>query len=120
MYCEMFQLLPVTIVTAFQGHCEWHIACQFSLTSTNSHSVTKALLRHYLDLKYNLVCQVCEFMCKNYDYEKIAKEHAWREAEDTEEKESPVDQNTYSDKELIEHGVPTMAKEWEVLSLTVR
>ena len=70
MYYGLFSLLPVIMVTVFQGHREWHIARKFSLTSTTSHVLVKALLHNDMDLEFDCVCHVCEYMCKNYDYEK--------------------------------------------------
>ena len=42
-FFELFQSLPVTVVTTFQGHREWHIARHFSLTPTTTHSLTTPL-----------------------------------------------------------------------------
>ena len=47
-YHEYVPLLPVTMDPSFQGQREWHIARKFSLTSTASHALVKALLHHYL------------------------------------------------------------------------
>ena len=103
------------IVTAFQGHHKWHIARRFSLTSTTTHTLIKALLRHYLDLQHHFVRVVCEFMCHTYDYDKRAEEVERREAEAEEE-----EQTTYTDAELLENGVPEVAEECETVPLTAR
>ena len=90
-------------------------------TSTTTHALIKALLRHDLDLEFDCVCKVCEYMCKEYDHEKRVEEHARREAEDVvEDEESLADHNTYSDEELLEHGVPELTEECEVPALMAR
>ena len=54
-YFDLFQSMPLTLVTAFQGHREWHIARRLSLTSTTTYAAIKALLRHSVDIKYNYI-----------------------------------------------------------------
>ena len=49
-FFEVFKAVPMIMVTAFQGHKEWHLARCFSLTSTTTHVLIKALLRHYFTL----------------------------------------------------------------------
>ena len=68
------------MVTAFQGYREWHIARKFSLTSTQSHAYIKALLRHGLDLKYDFICRVLEYMCVDYDYNKRLRKSCMAQA----------------------------------------
>ena len=116
-FFELFQSLPVTVVAAFQGHREWHIARRFSLTPTTTHALIKALLRHYSDLQHDFVRVVCEFMCHTYDYDKRAEEVERREAEAEDAEE---EQTTYTDAELLENGVPEVAEECETVPLTAR
>ena len=75
----------MTLVTACQGHREWHIARRLSFTSTTTHALIKALLRHSADLEYDYVRTVCEFMCSKYDFDKQMEEQTRRENEATEE-----------------------------------
>ena len=49
-FFEVFKAVPVTMVTTFQGHKEWHLAHCFGMTSTTTHTLIKALLRHYFAL----------------------------------------------------------------------
>ncbi len=35
---KIFKNLPLEMVTAFQGYCEWHVAQKFSITSTTLHA----------------------------------------------------------------------------------
>ena len=103
-YFALFLSLPVTVVTAFQGYREWHIARMFRLTSTTSHALIKALLRHELDLQYDFVRVVCEYMCRNYNYncrleERNNREAALQAAED-EDSNSQQEEN-YSDEYLL-------------------
>ena len=110
-YFALFLSLPVTVVTAFQGYREWHIARMFRLTSTTSHALVKALLRHGLDLQYDFVRVVCEYMCKHYNYERRLEEQA-RNAPAPEESDDAgsIPSEDYSDDYLLEYGVPDLAQ----------
>lgn len=68
IYLDIYKVFPVTVVTAFQGHREWHVARRHSFTSTTTHALIKAMLRHYGDLEFDYVRIVCEYMCPNYIY----------------------------------------------------
>ena len=49
-FFEVFKAVPMIMVTAFQGHKEWHLALCFGMTSTTTHTLIKALLHHYFAL----------------------------------------------------------------------
>ena len=121
VYLDIYKALPVKVVTAFQGHREWHIARRLSLTSTTTHALIKTLLRHHLDLEFDCIRIVCEFMCPNYNYEDRVIEHARREVEESNKDEAEVaEEDVLTDAHLLEFGVPESAEECEVLSLTAR
>ena len=51
-YTQLFFDLPITQVTAFLGHKEWHLTHQFSLSSKHTYSLICILCKHYLDLEH--------------------------------------------------------------------
>ena len=117
---ELFQSIPVTLVTTFQGHQEWHIARRFSFTSRTTHTLIKTLLCHKLDLEYNYVHVVCEVMCCNYDYEKRVEVHESQEEVVNTPSDnydmtssSPDVDGLYTDGELLDDGVPELVEVWE-------
>ncbi len=129
-FFELFSELPVESVTAFQGFPEWHIARRLSLTSTTTHALIKALLRHYYDLEHDYIRTVCEFMCKNYDYNERMRERTRSEEEDTEAEQQYHDEDAdeeldnlpeiYTDEYLLSNELPNGLESWEHTELLIR
>ena len=77
--------MPVKLFAVYHGYCEWYIARRLSRTSTTTHALIKALIRHYVDLKHDYFHIVRKFMRRNYNYRKSVQEHARSEAKDMKE-----------------------------------
>ena len=124
-YYLLFSELDIKQVTAFHGHREWHIARKLSLTSTSTHALIKALLRHNMDFEHDFIRTVCEYMCPNYNHDERVRKHV-EEQQRTEEEEAEQDDEeidatgTYTDEYLLEHGVPTLVEDWELSILQAR
>ena len=122
-FYEKFQDLPVTQVTAFQGHREWHIARRLSFTSTTTHALIKVLLRHYCDLEFDCVRKVCEFMCSNYNYDERVQQYESRQSNDSDSEPGSPDSNDIDiceDEELLENGIPELIEPSEKIQLEAR
>ncbi len=114
IFYEIFALIPVKLVTAFQGYCKWHLARKCSFRSISTHAMIKALLRHYQDLEFDFIQTICEFMCPNYDYSKrmraCALDLQWSEKAVNNINSSNSGNFIYTDAELLENGDPDPVK----------
>ena len=117
-YHDLFSETSIDVVTAYQGYRKWHIARKFSMTSTTTHALIKALMRHNMDLEHHFIRVVCEFMCSNYDYDERVRKRALKQqraaeelqqAEDVSNLQSAFDK-MYSNEYIIENGIPDMVE----------